>query len=275
MFRIVAVLLVFLAGVGLRAQERPATVVMEDGRELAGTVVAIDLGALQLRVGEEVLTLATGQIRSCKFQGIETAAAPAPESAPVPAQPATQEPAAAPAAAGTQRPPVRAARVHLPLPDPIVPGDEVAVPHDLRHRSHFMARLHAIDAAFPWLVPTDPTQWISLSLLLFACLSLVVHMSVTVIGAETPAFGRSMGLAFWYQLTGLLQMLMVPSAHVATFSMLIGNTAMALFWLRNLFGVSRGGAMIAFAVQLGFVVLGYGVLELVTALLGSIETLPA
>jgi hypothetical protein len=156
-----------------------------------------------------------------------------------------------------------------------VQGDEAAVPHDMRHQSRFRARLQVVDDAFPWLVPTAPTQWISLGLLLFAFLSLVVHISVTVVGAETPAFGRSMAVAAWYLLTSLLQMAMVPSAHVATFSMLIGNTAMALFWLRNLFGVSRGGAMVAFAVQLGFAVVGYGVLELVTSLMASIEPLPA
>jgi hypothetical protein len=39
--------------------------------------------------------------------------------------------------------------------------------------------------------------------------------------------------------------------------------------------VSRGGAMVAFAVQLGFLVLGYGLLEMVTSLLGSIDPLPA
>jgi hypothetical protein len=33
--------------------------------------------------------------------------------------------------------------------------------------------------------------------------------------------------------------------------------------------------MVAFAVQLGFAVVGYGVLELVTSLMASIEPLPA
>lgn len=287
MLRIVAVVLVFLTGALLRAQERPATIVLDDGRTLAGTLVAIDLGSLRLRVGDEVLTLATESIRMCRFDGTEPAPAPTepvrPESTP--AAPAVEARTAAPAAPVapapvTAAPPARPTpapprTVRAPLPAPVAQGDEAAAPHDLRHQSRFRARLQAIDAAFPWLVPGEPTQWVSLSLLLFAFLSFVVHTSVTVVGADAPAFSRSMGIALWYLLTGLLQMAMVPSVHVATFSMLIGNTAMALFWLRNLFGVSRGGAMVALAVQLGFAVLGYGVLELVTSLMASIEPLPA
>lgn len=274
MLRIVAALLVCFVGAAIPAQERPATVAMEDGRVLEGTVVGIDLGSLQLRVGDEVLTLPTASIRTCQFAGDEVAS---------PAADAAQAGSAAAGSAANQPPAVqapsapaagRAPKTRGPLPDPIVPGDEAAVPHDLRHRSRFRARLYSIDEAFPWLVPTEPTQWISLGLLLFACLSLVVHISVVVVGAEAPGFGRSMAISLWYLLTGLLQMAMVPSVHVATFIMLIGNTAMALFWLRNLFAVSRGGAMISFAVQLGFVVLGWGVLELVNSLMASIEPLP-
>lgn len=265
MVRIVVALIVFLAGVALRAQERPATVVMDDGRVLAGTVVAIDLGALHLRVDDEVLTLATEKIQSCKFDGGE---APATSGSSTPPTAPTSTPTSAAA-------PVPPRRTGPPRPLPVVPGDEASVPHDLRYRTRLGARLDAVDAAFPWLVPTEPTQWISLSLLLFAFLSLVVHASVTVVGAETPAFGRSMAIAAWYGLTGFLQMALVPTAHVATFSMLIGNTAMALFWLRSLFGVTRSSAMIAFAVQLGFAVLGYGVLQMVTSLLGSIDPVPA
>jgi len=283
MLRIVVMLVVFLAGTMLHAQERPATVVLDDGRVLAGTVVGIDLGTLQLRVDGEVLSLATADIQSCKFEGDETAAAPttpqanaAPAEGTVVAAPdADDVPAAGKTVTAVAQPKARTPRTRGPLPDPVVPGDPTSVPHDLRYRSRLAARLHVIDANFPWLVPTEPAQWISLGLLLFACLSLVVHMSVSVVGAEAPGFGRSMLIALWYELTAFLQMAMVPSAHVATFSMLIGNTAMALFWLRNLFGVSRGGAMVAFAVQLGFLVLGYGLLEMVTSLLGSIDPLPA
>ena len=52
--------------------------------------------------------------------------------------------------------------------------------------------------------------------------------------------------------------------------MLLLNTTLALFWLRALFGLSRGGTVIALLVQLGFAAVGWGVLELVTALLASV-----
>ncbi len=73
------------------------------------------------------------------------------------------------------------------------------------------------------------------------------------------------------EVTTLLQVALVPTLQLSTFVMLIANPALALFWLRSLFDLTRGAAVIAFAVQLGFVLLGYGVLELVTALLGSIN----
>jgi hypothetical protein len=308
MLRIVAALIVFLAGVALRAQEQAAKVVMDDGRVLEGTVVAIELGSMQLRVGNEVLTLSTAQVRSCTMaeKGEEEApasqeppkptetqsndvpppAAPAVEPAPAPAvvperpaeatvAPTAGAPEGAAAAEATPAPPgTKPSRASpRPLPAPI--AKDASTPIDERPQSLLKRRLHAVDAVFPWLVPTVPTQWLSVGLLLFALLSLVVHISVRVAGAETATFGRSMAVSLWYLLSGFLQMAMVPSVHVATFSMLIGNTALALFWLRNLFGLSRGGAMVALAVQLGFAVLAYGVLELVTSLLASIGTLPA
>ena len=131
-------------------------------------------------------------------------------------------------------------------------------------------RLELLDQAYPWLVPTEPIQWISIGLLLFAFLSLIVHVSTSVVGAEVNAAGRCMALAAWYLLTTLLQVALVPAVQLATCIMLIANPALALFWLRNLFGLTRGASVIAYAVQLGFVLLGYGVLELVTSLLGSI-----
>lgn len=309
MFRIVAALLVLFAGVVVRAQEQPATVVMDDGRVLEGTVVAIELGSMQLRVGTEVLTLSTAQITSCKMPagatpapqdppktGGETGAVPPAEPAAVPAV-AAEAPPAAPAA---EPAPVAPAPVGSSADAPAAGGGDGAPaarpaaskdPSTASTRrptaralapvregppmSLLQQRLHMVDVAFPWLLPTVPTQWVSVGLLLFALLSLIVHMSVGVAGAESATFSRSMAIALWYMLTGFLQVAMVPSVHVATFSMLIGNTAMALFWLRNLFGVSRGGAMVAFAVQLGFAVVVYGVLELVTSLLASIETMPA
>lgn len=301
MFLRIAAVVLFLAAL-LPAQERAATVVLNDGQVLEGTVLEIQLGSMRMRVGDEVFTIATADVQSCRFaeppasgadgeaqgeaqggaqepasnaQGQQPApAAPQGEGAPAPA-PAGE--VAAPPRAGETAPSAAAPRTQ-PTNRPVPAKPRAAVadqPAVKRPRSHAAARLEAIGEVYPWLVPSEPTQWISIGLLVFACLSLVVHLSVCVVGAESASFGRSMALALWYELTGLLQFALVPPVHVATFSMLIGNTALALFWLRQLFAVSRGGAVVAFAVQLGFAVLGYGVLELVTSLLASIDPVPA
>lgn len=284
MLRLLLALVWCLAAAALPAQEQQARVVLQDGRVLEGRVVAIDLGRLQLRVGDEVLELPTAEVQSCRFATVEdepvdaepTPAAPAdgeqepPSPAPAPlAEVAPTDPPAAPAAT-----PPAAVRPAAPQQPPAV-VDSGTAPNDPHRGSRLRQRLEALDAVYPWLVPEAPTQWISVALLLFLGLSSIVHVSVHVLGAEGASFGRSMALALWYELTGFLQLAMVPSVHIATFSMLIGNTALALFWLRSLFAVSRGGAVVALAVQLGFAVLGYGVLELVTSLLASIEPVAA
>ena len=67
-----------------------------------------------------------------------------------------------------------------------------------------------------------------------------------------------------------LQVAMVPVNDLSVTLMLLANTTMALFWVGALFALPRVNALIAFAIQLGFVAFGWGVLELVTALLGSV-----
>ncbi len=157
-----------------------------------------------------------------------------------------------------------------PLPDSIDPTAADHLPHDVRHRSLGRARLERLDEAYPWLTPTAPSLWVSLSLLLAIAASLVVHLSVQVSGAEVASLGRSVGVALWYLATGLVQFVAVPCNNLSVVLMLLGNSTLALFWLSLLFGLTRSAATIALVVQLGFVVLGYGALELVTALLGSI-----
>jgi hypothetical protein len=270
MYRILAMLLGLLLMGHLQGQDRHATVTLSDGKVLAGKVVAMDLATLQLLVGEEVVTLAAADIKTCQF---DDGATPVSSDAGG-GQPPPVAAAHAPETKVTATPPPTGAageaRVRLPLPDPVVEGqDDAPVPHDLR-RSRLRGRLELLDQAYPWLVPTEPIQWISIGLLLFAFLSLTVHVSTSVVGAEVNAAGRCMALAAWYLLTTLLQVALVPAVQLATCIMLIANPALALFWLRNLFGLTRGASVIAYAVQLGFVLLGYGVLELVTSLLGSI-----
>lgn len=266
MTRLLLVLLWLVLAVQLPAQaqdpaqaHRHAKVTTNDGKVVVGVVLAMDLASLELQVGDDVVRIAASDIRTCHFDGAGDAAPAAP--------------VVAAKAGSTAKPVAKVAepvRVRTPPPAPEVDGQEESpLPHDLR-KSRLRTRLDLLDEAYPWLVPAAPVQWFSIGLLLFACWSLVVHLSTSVVGDESVAAGRCMALAAWYLLTTFLQVAMVPAAQLSTFIMLIANPALALFWLRNLFDLTRGAAMIAFAVQLGFVLLGYGVLELVTALLGSI-----
>ncbi len=272
-------MLVLLLSTALgRAQQRQAIVELDDGRVLQGLVVATDLVNLQLESHGAVLTLPTAHIQSFRFV---TPAEPAPEAAAasevVPAEP-IGETKPQPIAATKGRRSGKEVPASGPGQGPQEPAevlaaaalDPDAAPHDLRHRSHWRARIEALDEAYPWLCPTAPSQWFSLGFLLFTLLTLVVHLSTKVSGADQTSLGRCMVITAWYMVSGLLQIAFVPTLDVATVVMLIGNTAMALFWLRSLFGLTRGAAVVGFAVQLGFLLLGYGVLQLADSLLKSI-----
>jgi hypothetical protein len=257
MYRLLAALLAGLLAALLPAQEPTATLQMEDGRVLTGKVLAIELGKMRLQVGQEVLTVPTTQIRSCRLEGADGVAPEADDPAGAGPGPDGGQPRAA-TAPGAQE-----------------PQDAAADPQPFGRPAYFRSRMAALEEVYPWLVPTMPTQWISCGLLLFAVLSLVVHLSTSVVAGESPNFGRSVFVAFWYLVTGALQMIMVPPLAFATLVMLVANPALALFWLRQLFGLSRGAAVVALAVQLGFAVVGYGLLELVSSLLHSIDPQPA
>lgn len=272
-------LLAFLFAVAFavagRAQERHVRVELEGGERLQGTVVAMDLATLQIRVDGQVRTVDATRIRSCRFDEPAAPPAGAGEAAvggETPAPASTGEAVSAPAPGETPAAPPAAGKITWkgPLPDPADPEAAEQAPHDRRHVSRWRQRLHRLDEAYPWLQPTAPVQWISIGLLLTILLSLTVHASVNVAGAEGASLGRSIGVAIWYLVTCLLQVAAVPCNDFTVVLMLLANPTLALFWLSGLFGLTRFGATIAFAVQLGLAVLGYGVLELVTAILGSI-----
>ena len=249
-----ALVLLVLAGL-VPAQERRAAVELDDGQVLRGTVRAMDLSSVQLVVGDVVHTLAATRIRSCRFEAMVPDALP-PEPPP---QAVTGSGRAAPRITWTS-----------PLPTPEDPTAADHVPTDLRGRSRWRARVERADEIYPWLVPALPTQWVSLGLLLLALSSFVVHLSTRVAAVEYPSFPRSACLSVWYLVTACLQIALVPVNDFTIVLMLLSNTTVALFWLCTLFGLSRGTAVIAFAVQLGFGLLGYGLLELVSALLASV-----
>ena len=249
---------------------------MSDGRVLSGTIVAIELGRMRLRVGDQELSLHTGHIRSCRMgaaPGAPPAAAPTPAPTPAPAPaptPAAEVKPADPSSAEA-RPPTAVRRQTRPAP---AAAAAHATKNAVEHRSTVRRRIAAFEQGYPWLVPMAPTQWASCTLLVFATLSLIVHLSTKVAAGEAQHFGRSMFVAFWYVTTAALQVVLVPSWAFATAVMLIVNPALALFWMRQLFGLPRGGAIVALTIQLGFLVCGYGVLELVSSLMRSIELPP-
>ncbi|MFY9342116.1 MAG: hypothetical protein WAT39_06495 [Planctomycetota bacterium] len=253
------------------AQEQWAHLVLDDGEEVVGIVVAMDLQAVQVRIGEVVRTFRVARLRHCRF---DVAAASATAVEPAADTQATAESAGvAPTRPGTPTP---AAKDRItwkgPLPDPI--DTEAPAPYDQRHRSLWRARIEALDEAYPWLVPTAPVQWCSLGLLLAILAVLGVHLSVRVAGAEAPPFGRSAALAAWYLVTGAVQVAALSTQHLNVVLMLLLNPVVALFWLRTLFALPRSAATVAFAVQVGLAALGWAVLELVNAILGSVAPAP-
>ncbi len=266
MLRLLAVVVALLLAAGGTAQERQVRVQLDDGETVVGTVVAMDLATLQVRVGEQVRTFDAEHIRSCRFGRAGEEMPPEVETTE-PATVRAPDPPNAAAAPGTTR-----ITWQGPLQDPVDPTAAQQPPHDLRHRSRLRARLTALDERYPWLAPTEPAQWISLGLLLTILTSLTVYHSVRIAGAEGASLGRGMLVAGWYLITGALQVAAVPGNDLAIVLVLLANPTCALFWLSALFGMTRVGASVAFAIQLGVGVLVFGVLELVTALLGSIGT---
>lgn len=257
---LLALLLLLLSTAFANAQQRTATVQLDDGRQIAGKVVAMDLTSLQLEVEGQVVVLETGHITSCRFDG---------GAKPVP----TVEPTSAPGElSGKSAPKVRPTQLIAEPPEVLQAAemDPDAAPHDIRHRSLLRSRIEDLDAAYPWLCPAAPSQWWSIGMLLFAVTTLFVYLSVRVCGAEQASLGLSMLVTLWYMGTGFVQVAMVPASDFATAAMLVGNSAFALFWLRLLFGLPRSSAVLALAVQLGFLLLGFGVLQLADSVLRSI-----
>lgn len=271
---LLALMFALVLAVSGRGQEREVRVQLEGGEVIAGKVVSMDLTTLRVQVGDSVRTIDAARIRRCEFDP-QGAAGPAPASDPAAPSPAVPGDAApAPSDAGppdaSRAVPGRVRARPIPAVDAPDLADPAQLPHDLRQHSLLRHRIEQLDACYPWLQPAAPMQWISLGFLLLVVASLTTHMSVNVAGAEGASLGRSVGLASWYLVTGLVQLAFVPANDFTVVLMLLANPTLALFWLVGLFGLSRIAAVIAFAVQLGFVALGYGVMELVTAILASI-----
>lgn len=250
-----ALLLVGAAG----AQERIAHIRLDDGRELEGRVVEMDIAKLRLQIGDEIVEVRADSFRSCRIESCD----PEHPDAVAPAVPPTD--AADKAEAGKGGKPTWTA----PLRDPEDPEASRQLPLDQRNTPRWRQRLQALDDAYPWLVPAAPLQWLSIGLLLAVGLSLIVHLSATVAGGEGVRLSRSTGVGLWYLVTGVAQFALAPVSHLSSALMLLGNTTVALFFLCTLFGLTRAAALVALSVQVGCVMIAYGVLELITSLLAS------
>ena len=127
-----------------------------------------------------------------------------------------------------------------------------------------------LGAAYPWLLPVTPSQWINLGLLvLFGC-TLIVHLSVHVAGLERAHLGCSLILGASYIAMALLQVATVPLLDFSITMMILINTSLCLFGMCVLFGLRVSGAAVALLAQPLFGALVYGILELATALLGPL-----
>ncbi len=280
MLRIFASLLfVFAFGPSIAAQERYAEVLMDGGERLVGRVVEMDLDQLSLEVAGGTVRLDASKLRSCRFATLEELEREAAEQEALRAQQEQQQGPQAAAAAAAERapsdgasgaPPRPALPWSGPLPDPVDPSDPNLVPVDQRHELHLMPRIEALDRAYPWLAPAAPPQWVSLGLLLLVGSGLLVHLSVRIAGADRPRLGRSAGLGLYYLGTTLAQVALVPVNDLSISVMVLLNGSLSLFFLRKLFSLTRGQAVVAQVMQLGFGAGVFAMLELVTSLLTTI-----
>ena len=262
------------------AQQRYATVRLEGGRELQGRVLEMNLEELKLVVGEEVLSLPANKIRTCRFQDEPPAAAPAGEVAP--AAPAGEAPAEAvdpaeaaeavdPAEEGAGEAPKPHVTWTAPRPDPVDPSALDVLPVDERDLSRLQRRIGKLDEFYPWLAPAAPAQWLSLGLFLLVGAGLFVHFSVYVAGADRPHVLRSAGLGVGYCIAGVGQLALAPVTDLSITMMLTLNVSFALFLLCKLYSLTRLQALTAMVVQLGSCAAFYGLLELVTRLLDTVQ----
>jgi hypothetical protein len=215
--RALLVLLCLWCAGALAAQERQARLELEDGRVVIGRVVQVDNTGIALRVDDRVVAFRNAQIRSCHFEEVEPEA-PAPPPAPgVETRPAAASPDDA-----------------RPEPDS---------PH--RTRALWDSRLHAFEAAFPWLVPKTGAEWLSLGLTSFALLAVAVHIAARLSATDRLGFGRALMLAAWFFVSTLLQVALVPNHAAGVALVLLANLGIAVALFQFAYGLSTSAAGLA------------------------------
>lgn len=271
----ILLLALLVTAAALRAQERLAKVVLDDGTTVQGRVLQMSVAALQLEVDGKAFDIPAARIATCTISLREPPPDPGPGAAP---DPVADAPGAEPTAAPQSGPelvvrPESASRgnaMRRAQPRAGRTGDG-ELPHDLRHRSLFRSRLEALDARYPWLTPVSSLQWCSLLVMAFTLLSLGLHLAVRAAGAEAPPFGRVAALAGTVLILGVLQFAWLPIGS-GTAALAVGGVDLLLLVLAftSLFELGVVGGGISVLVTAALVALVALVLELVTRVLASI-----
>lgn len=237
------ILLIGLFCAPAAAQQRVVTFVLDDGLRIEGPVIEFDAKRIVVEVGGEPRTYMTERMRECRFRTVEAAEQSVEHPAPV---------------VETKRSaPAKNSKPVAPAPAPagrMLPWSQ---------------RTAELQERYPWLVPSEPYQWVSLSVTLFALLALFSHFAAKLSGADQPAFSRAMGLAFALLLAMFLDFALVGRRESAY------GIAIAVFVLlvpmlhRSCYRMSFPGALLAsclFTAQVGF---GYAAFRLIDTMLRS------
>jgi hypothetical protein len=223
-------LMVLAVASGLIAQDRRATVEMDDGTVYTGKVLQEDVRQVVLDVDGHTQVLNAARIKSFEVE---------------PAKTDGQKGGSGTAA-----------------------GDDGGA-SGIHRYLFLMPRLKLIEQRFPWLRPTAPMQWMSIAVMLFVFAAFSLHIATRVVGAEA-AFRQSAFLAIWVCIATIAQVAFVPMNGAALLAMVLGNGLALIIMLRLMFGLSFPAACMAIVVLLIETAVGYGIVELIDATLLSI-----
>lgn len=242
--RVLLILLVGLLCVAAPGQSRHAALELVGGTKVSGPVLRVTTDSVVLQIDNAERRVARDQIRSCVFSEIPGLVAN--EDAPLSGRVGSV--GDRDGAAGASPPRLR----------------------DGRGIRLWDQRMEAVDVRFPWLFPAEPLQWISLSVLLFALLSLGVHAGVRIVAMEPVAFGRATAIGLWLLISGLVQVAWVPGATPAVVGSLVANSLLSLYLFKVAYGLSLGAGFLAWLLLAGQAAVAYGALVLTDTMFRSI-----
>ena len=243
LMRVLLILLVGLLCVTAPGQSRHAALELVGGAKVSGPVLRVGADSVVLKIGNEERSIARDQIRSCVFSEI----------------PGLADRDQAWSAGQADKAGLRAGA-----------GGSSPTADDQQAAGLWGQRMQAVDTRFPWLFPAEPFQWISLSILLFALLSLGVHCGVRIAAMEPVAFGRATAIGLWLLVSGLLQVAWVPGVTPAVVGTLVLNSMLALYLFKLAYGLSLRAGLLAWLLVAVQAAVGYGALVLTDTMFRSI-----